>query len=313
VAEPHVHRADFYVYVLFRADGRPFYVGKGRRDRWLCHERDIRKMIPSHNHRKDAIIRQMLSAGLAEVPKIKIHEGLTERCASAYEIALIAAIGRAPDGLLVNLTAGGEGISGYSSNRGRVASPETRAKISAANRGRVHSPETRAKMSAKIMTAEQRAKISAAHRGRRPSPQTIAASIAARRNKPMSEKQRKNLEAPKFGSQEHRAKLRAKQLGVSPSVATRAKLRRANLGKTMDAEVRAKLRAFNLGKMLTSEHRAKIAASQTGKIASPETKAKLRASHLGKAPSQETRARMRAAQRMVWQSRRDRDHATSIT
>lgn len=29
---------DYYIYVLFRLNGVPFYLGKGRRNRWHYHE-----------------------------------------------------------------------------------------------------------------------------------------------------------------------------------------------------------------------------------------------------------------------------------
>jgi hypothetical protein len=90
---------DFYVYVLFDAFGVPRYVGKGRRNRWLMHERS--------SDPKEFIERTWLMLG--EIPKIKVRENLYEADAYETEIALIAAIGRSPHGPLVNMTNGGEG------------------------------------------------------------------------------------------------------------------------------------------------------------------------------------------------------------
>lgn len=98
-------RSDFYVYMLFRENGTPFYIGKGCGPRWTDHERKQAR----YNPYKDAIIHRLL-ATIGEVPKVKLHQHLTNDQAIAYEIALIAAIGRAPNGPLANLTAGGDGL-----------------------------------------------------------------------------------------------------------------------------------------------------------------------------------------------------------
>lgn len=99
-------RADFYVYVLLRHDGVPFYVGKGCGGRWLQHERDA---LMGANGRRFSIIREMYGRGVVWVPKLKVCDGLTEEEANAWEIAVIAAIGRWPMGPLVNVTRGGDG------------------------------------------------------------------------------------------------------------------------------------------------------------------------------------------------------------
>jgi hypothetical protein len=211
--------ADAYVYVLFRADGTPFYVGKGRKDRWGDHERDAKLGMRSH---KLNIIREMLRAGLKEVPKVKIAEGLTHREAFLREIAIIAAIGRYPDGPLVNRTGGGDGNRDQSAeeraktvarNRARVWTPEMRAKVAASLRGKKLSPETIAKMvatsKARGWSEERRAKTaaetSARFRGKPKSPEHVAKSVAAKRGEvrpPLSEEhkaaiRRANLK--KFG------------------------------------------------------------------------------------------------------------------
>lgn len=127
----------FYVYVFFRPwDGSPFYVGKGKRNRW-------RQVSPKsrNNQRFHRIIAKANRLGL-EVPVIKVREGLTNEQACEIEIALIAAVGRGQNGPLVNLTDGGDGKTGY------VPSAETCQKIRIANTGHKASLETKALMSA---------------------------------------------------------------------------------------------------------------------------------------------------------------------
>ncbi len=96
----------FYVYVLFRPNGTPCYVGKGKDDRWL-------RMRRRHNKHLSGIIK---AAG-GEIPSVKVRDGLSEHEAFDIEIALIAAIGReANGGPLVNLTDGGVWFDGLSSS-----------------------------------------------------------------------------------------------------------------------------------------------------------------------------------------------------
>lgn len=129
------HR-DFYVYVLFRPwDGSPCYVGKGKRDRWKQHEWLGNRHPNSH-------LARIIAKAEGELPKVKIRERLTNQEALDIERAFITAIGRYPNGPLVNMTDGGDGKVGY------APSAETCLKIGLANTGKTASPETRAKMRA---------------------------------------------------------------------------------------------------------------------------------------------------------------------
>lgn len=157
---------DFYVYALLRADGQtPFYIGKGRANRWLIHEKEA----PRKTSHKDRIINRMLAAGLEEIPKLKLVEGLTDDDAKRIEIDLIALIGRYPKGSLANLTNGGDGVA--------KLAPESRAIQIAKNRASWKDPVVRkrridsikatwtvkakAEFAAQMMTPEMRARISA--------------------------------------------------------------------------------------------------------------------------------------------------------
>ena len=93
----------FYVYALFDLQGIPRYIGKGKNERWLDHER-----TSSNNQLKNEFIEQTWFI-LKEVPKIKIREQLFEKEALDIEIALIKAIGRFPNGFLYNQTDGVRG------------------------------------------------------------------------------------------------------------------------------------------------------------------------------------------------------------
>jgi hypothetical protein len=194
-------RSDYYVYVLFRENGVPFYVGKGTDNRWVRHEGSARR---GDRGRVYDVIRRMLALGI-EVPKVKVHDGLTETVAHEYEIALIAAIGRGRRGPLVNMTDGGEGTSGWKPSPETIAkfrarphtkTPEFSAAASARNRARTpeqkaafleacrnKSPEhiEKIRLAATNPSDETRAKMSAAASRRRFAPGSRASQGAAMR------------------------------------------------------------------------------------------------------------------------------------
>jgi hypothetical protein len=218
----------------------PFYVGKGCSRRWATHECEARKGKPGY---RSNIIRQMQTRGI-EVPKVKLHEGLTEATAHEYEVALVAAIGRLPNGPLVNQTDGGEGASGY------LPSVETRARLSAMRRGKKRPAELVAKtaegLRGKPKSLEHRAKLAAANAGRVLPPETLAKIAAANRG-------RKH-------SAETRAKMSAVQSARTLSPEARANIIAAHRGKVVSAETRAKMSAAKRGKPLAQEHREKLRA-----------------------------------------------------
>lgn len=128
----------FYVYVLARPNGKPFYVGKGQRGRVYDHENEARK---GHKCHKCNVIRKIWRKG-GEVQRYIVFTTDSEREALDYEIELIALYGQET---LCNLTSGGDTP---------VITDETRAKQRAAYRRRT--PEQR---------AEHRRKLSEAHKG----------------------------------------------------------------------------------------------------------------------------------------------------
>jgi NUMOD3 motif len=180
----------FYVYVMFRPDGRPCYVGKGKGNRY-------RQMYRYYNPHLQRIIRD---AG-GRLYSLKVVE-CSEPEALEYERMLIAALGRERfGGILVNDTDGGDGKSGWvpseatrrrigKSNTGKKMSPEARAKMSASRKGKPKSAEWRAKIGrpGKVMSEESKAKMraSAAVRWARPGERQKIANYHAN----LSEEQR---------------------------------------------------------------------------------------------------------------------------
>jgi hypothetical protein len=220
----------FYVYVIFRPNGEPCYVGKGQGDRWQAHLRG------SHNR----YLRRIAAKEGHNLPIIKIRDGATEIEAFETEVALIAAIGRRDikTGPLVNLTS--EGVSGREQTAdqieklrqtriGRRLSEASRARVREFQTGRSKPPEHCAAISAakkgkpgKPPTAETRAKMSAAQLGRW-TPEArdahgalmreVNASLPAEVRARKSERITQALTGKKL-SEAHRAKTSAVHAGV---------------------------------------------------------------------------------------------------
>jgi hypothetical protein len=149
----------FYIYAYLRADGTPYYIGKGHSKRaWIQHA----------NRGKGAHTPKDLS-------RIYVCEsGLTELGAFALERRYIRWWGRKDlgTGILQNMSDGGQGASGVK----KIMSEEAKQKISLANKGRVQSAEERANRSVALKgikpSAESNAKRGAKARGRVLGPQT---------------------------------------------------------------------------------------------------------------------------------------------
>ena len=103
-----------FVYNKYQFDHEPFYIGKGKGDRWKSHLNTTTTRKDSNRH-KINVIKQILSENLHPVI-IKYKKNLTEQEAFDLECDLIEEIGRRllKTGPLTNLTNGGEGGGNYS-------------------------------------------------------------------------------------------------------------------------------------------------------------------------------------------------------
>lgn len=240
--------ATYYVYVLFRPDGTPCYVGKGKGYRWSTH------FGKSHNRHLANIVAK---AG-GSLPVVRVREHLTEAVALETEAALIGAIGRSCDGSgpLVNLTDGGDrgGLSGY--NHTDI----TKGKIAAGHVGRQHTSETKVKCGianiGRIPTDIARANMSNGQKGRPPK------------------------------SAKERAGISARQLGVPRSAETKAKISATRLERKIIPSTEAREKMSASGRLRgprSAEVKAKIAA---GSVLREARKRAARASSMGAAISE---------------------------
>jgi group I intron endonuclease len=98
-----------YQYGDFKFNFEPFYVGKGKGYRIKNTTKDLRSNLFKSNK-----IKKLLENNI-EIIKIKLFENIEENESLQKEIMLIKTIGRRNlnNGPLVNLTDGGEGLSGF--------------------------------------------------------------------------------------------------------------------------------------------------------------------------------------------------------
>ena len=113
----------YYTYAYLQDDGKPYYIGKGKGNR--AYSNWGRKIAPKP---------------LDSSKIIFLKKNLTEAQAFKHEIYMIAVLGRKDlgTGLLLNLTDGGDGVSG------RKCSQATKLKMSIAQTGKKHSEARRA-------------------------------------------------------------------------------------------------------------------------------------------------------------------------
>lgn len=208
-----------YVYVIFRPNGVPAYVGKGRRSRYKRHAQTARSGRGGNKHLRN-IYAKADKAGL-ELPLIFVREGITDAEACTIEIAFIAAIGREDlgTGPLVNRTDGGEGLAGH------IRSSEQKTKMGRRSKALWKTPEYLEKM--KTSRGEEwKAKIS----------KTLTGRPGGSLGKPKSP--------------ETRAKISATLTGKKLSQATCDKLKITNQANWDKPEFREKMKASQLARGL---------------------------------------------------------------
>jgi hypothetical protein len=146
---------DFYVYVHRKATtGEVFYVGKGKHDRaWVA---DGRSKHWAAIKKKHGIIVEIA------------QDGLQEWAAHDWECNLIALYGRKDlkNGMLINLTDGGEGSSGCAPSQAKRAnlskimnSNEVKEKIRASVRAAHARPDVKQKHLQRMQSVETRSKL----------------------------------------------------------------------------------------------------------------------------------------------------------
>lgn len=106
----------YYVYVLCRPDGQPFYIGKGLNRRALEHEAEARRHHPigETNPFKCNVIRKIIRDGRDVLYRIDAHyDASNQQACLAREAALIKEHGRLHEGgQLTNLAGGLGNLSG---------------------------------------------------------------------------------------------------------------------------------------------------------------------------------------------------------
>jgi hypothetical protein len=247
----------YYVYVLCRPNGKPFYVGKGSGWRVNAHESEARNGCSCYKCR---VIRKIWKSG-GEVQRYILLTTTDETEAFAFEIETIALYGRKT---LTNMTDGGEGASGLPAEaRARIAAarkaylannPEVLARSLAKLSAWQHNPEARERHAASMKEAlarpEVQAKRKAAYKKRSANPVYLAKLGAARK-----------AAWDKPGAREKAsATQKVAKLGVRPKVKRSEESRERS---------RAALKAY----AATPEGQAKMQATRT-----PEARAKLSAS-----------------------------------
>jgi len=295
--------SNWYIYVLFRPwNGVPCYVGQGKGFRWSWHNS---RGVNHPNKHLASIIRK---AG-GPIPVVKVREGLTKEQADEVERALISVLGRAPDGILANMTDGGDG------NPGRPHTEESKSKIGAATRGRKLTDAQKKRVSevhkGKKLSPEQCALLSRVHTGRKHTPEEIEKRAAKLRGRVKTPEHCAAISAAKKGIPISEARKKALREGLAKWQETaeakaqfveRGKI--AFKGKRHTDATKAKISAAHKGVPISEEHKSALREGHKQWRESPEGKAvaseRGKVNFLGKKHTEESKAKMKA----YWAARR---------
>lgn len=225
----------FYVYVLARPNGKPFYVGKGRGKRVFEHDSEARNGCDCHKCR---VIRKIWRNG-GSIQRYIMFETDDEQEAFAYEIELIAMYGQRT---LANKTNGGDGMSG--------STPEQRAAHSKRMKEWMADPENRRRFTERMQQAKR-------------SPEYIEhqRTIAVERwSDPELRRRKSETTKRQFADPERRAKAAAATRALWQDPEYRAKTMAARKKKLEDPEIRAQMSATRKRLWQDPEARAKMTA-----------------------------------------------------
>ena len=249
--------SEYYVYTLSLPDGTPFYVGKGKGKRINDHG-TTRGRLKEVN----AVLARLKASGETCLRAI-VRGGLTENEAFEAERDLIAQIGRAPNGPLVNCNDGGWGGRNPSaSTRERIR----RARVAQEPPSREHMVEMNRRRGP--WTDEQKDRVRQAHLGR---------VVSAETRKKISEARKSSSYRPGSDVMRRVASMRGEM-----TEATREKLREAGRRQVISEERRKRHGDKLRGRPQSPESNAKRSAALKGREKSPEHVAAIKAAKAAK-------------------------------
>jgi len=273
-----------YVYIWFKPDWSPFYVGIGKtRNRW-------NPLYAKAKDRNEACLQVIAKYGAENIKVQRMFFDIWED-ACATERSLIACFGRLDQGgVLRNFTDGGEGnvnppVAEREAKRLRLLNPNnpirkqhlnlnSKPEIHAKRVASLRSPEVQNKISAALNDPDKKAARLAKLRATIASPEYQAKLALRRKPKPPKrspeelKKYRRNLLAERNKDPEYTAKRVAALKQASQAISDGVKQSAETRAVTMQTpEVQAKLR-----KPKTAEQKQKISAALKAKWAERKSK-----------------------------------------
>ena len=262
----------YYVYVLSRPDGTPFYVGKGQKTRVHAHEKEAKRDCQCHKCR---VIRKIWREG-GEVQKNIVFTTNDEALAYDYERELISQYGRKSltnrcDGGMIPTNFDADSLARKSASLKKTLSdPAIRAKRADNMRRLMSNPEKKARM----MEAQKRSLNS---------PQSVEkrrAIAKAAANTP-AEKERRRMSATKQQSNPEMKERHAKAVRAAMTPEWREKQKRILQERNRNPTVRIR------NQTIEENRRATLSAKATERYKDPAARAN-QSEHM----------------KMVWENRR---------